>query len=124
MIIALGDTQPSFTFEMGVIPPLYFVAAKCRDPTIRRRALSLLKKAPRRESSWSALPTRVVEKTIALEEEHSGRFIESPPTRPIVWVDESKRIRPLEVVQEVKPDGTSQFMVKTTRYFENLHAER
>jgi hypothetical protein len=47
VIIGLGNTPPSFTFEMGVIPPLYFVATQCRDPAIRRRALSLLKKAPR-----------------------------------------------------------------------------
>jgi hypothetical protein len=40
------NTRPSFTFEIGVITPLYFVATKCRHPTIRRRALSLLKKAP------------------------------------------------------------------------------
>lgn len=50
-IITLGCTQPSFTFEVGVIPPIYFVATKCRDPAIRRRALSLLQKAPQRELS-------------------------------------------------------------------------
>jgi hypothetical protein len=125
VIITLVDTPPSFTFEMGVIPPLYFVATKCRDPAIRRRALSLLKKAPKRESSWSALPTtRVVEKVIALEEELNGRFVEFPPDRPVVWVDERKKVRRLEVFQEVKPDGTPQFMIKTARYFENLHGER
>jgi hypothetical protein len=124
-IITLGGTQPSFTFEMGVIPPLYFVATKCRDPAIRRRVLSLLKKAPRRESSWSAIPTaRIVEKVIVMEEEYNGRFVEFPPAEPVVWVDETKRTRRLEDLQDVKTDGTPQFITKTARYFENLHGER
>jgi hypothetical protein len=125
IILTLSDTQPSFTFEMGVIPPLYFVATKCRHPTIRRKALALLRKAPDRESSWRALPTaKVVEKVIALEERHQGRFVEFPPAEPVVWVDESKRIRHLEVLQESSPSGTPQFMIKTARYFDDLHGER
>jgi hypothetical protein len=64
---------------MGVIPPLYFIAIKCRHPTIRRRALSLLKKASLRESPWRAVPTaRVIEKIIVLEEESHGCFVEFP----------------------------------------------
>jgi hypothetical protein len=39
-------------------------------------------------------------------------------------VDETKRIRRLEVLQDGKPGGTPQIMIKTARYFENLHGER
>jgi hypothetical protein len=50
--------------------------------------------------------------------------VEFPPDRPGVWVDESRRMRRLEVLQEVNPDGALQVMIKTGRYFENLHGER
>ncbi|ENH72285.1 hypothetical protein FOC1_g10004523 [Fusarium oxysporum f. sp. cubense race 1] len=33
---------PSFTFESEVVGPVYWIAAKCRQPAIRRRALELL----------------------------------------------------------------------------------
>lgn len=38
-----------FTFEAATIPPLFFVAIKCRVLTLRRKALQLLSKAPRKE---------------------------------------------------------------------------
>lgn len=45
----------NFTFETHIIPPLYYVATKCRHPLIRRSALELLKKNPfRRENLWRA----------------------------------------------------------------------
>lgn len=58
------ESSKSFSFELGIIPPLQFVAWKCRWPTIRRKALQLLRNAPRREcvfdSSYSyALYERV-----------------------------------------------------------------
>ncbi|KAI3398492.1 hypothetical protein diail_9174 [Diaporthe ilicicola] len=44
-----------FTFETHIIPPLYYVATKCRHPLIRRSALNLLKRDPfRRENLWRA----------------------------------------------------------------------
>ncbi|KAF3769947.1 hypothetical protein M406DRAFT_248656, partial [Cryphonectria parasitica EP155] len=45
----------NFTFETHIIPPLYYVATKCRHPLIRRSALELLKRNPfRRENLWRA----------------------------------------------------------------------
>ncbi len=122
----LAEPQPPITFEMGVIPPLYFVATKCRDPLIRRKALSLLRKAPNRESLWSGPDSvRVVEKVIALEEETNGRFVEFPPGRPVTHaVDPQKRTRHLEVVQDSEVNGIPQIAIKAERYFDNLHGER
>lgn len=56
----------SFHFEMGVLPPLYFTAIKCRHQELRLRALSLLRQAPRREGLWDreelvAVAERVIE---------------------------------------------------------------
>jgi len=61
-----------FTFEMGVIPPLYFVAMKCRVPSIRRAAISLLNTTmPRREGIWIAsFYVAVAKRIIELEEEN------------------------------------------------------
>lgn len=45
----------NFTFETHIIPPLYYVATKCRHPLIRRSALDLLRRNPsRRENLWRA----------------------------------------------------------------------
>lgn len=45
----------NFTFETHIIPPLYYVATKCRHPLVRRSALELLKRNPsRRENLWRA----------------------------------------------------------------------
>lgn len=67
-----GSTQPStFAFEMGIIPPLYFVAMKCRVPSIRRSAISLLEiTMPRREGIWVAdLYIAVARRVIEIEEQ-------------------------------------------------------
>lgn len=45
----------NFSFETHIIPPLYYVATKCRHPLIRRSALQLLNRSPsRRENLWRA----------------------------------------------------------------------
>ena len=49
----LNKTPNPLSFDMHVLGPLYFAALKCRHPTTRRRALELLKWAPRREGLWS-----------------------------------------------------------------------
>ncbi|KAJ4193818.1 hypothetical protein NW759_016558, partial [Fusarium solani] len=43
---------PVFSFAPLVSEPLYFVASSCRDYTTRRKAISLLRKWPRREGIW------------------------------------------------------------------------
>ncbi|KAJ9614514.1 hypothetical protein H2200_002651 [Cladophialophora chaetospira] len=69
-ILASTDSKyelPSiFQFEMGVMPPLYYTAIKCRCHELRLRALSLLRQVPRREGLWDreelvAIAERVIE---------------------------------------------------------------
>ncbi|KAJ4296365.1 hypothetical protein N0V90_006410 [Kalmusia sp. IMI 367209] len=55
-----------FTFEISVIPPLHFVATRCRCPTTRREAVALLETNPPREGLWDvethiAVAKRVIE---------------------------------------------------------------
>ncbi|TVY32646.1 hypothetical protein LOCC1_G008645 [Lachnellula occidentalis] len=49
-----ADPEPPLfpAFEMGIIPPLYFVASRCRNPSLRRQALHLLRLGPRQEGIW------------------------------------------------------------------------
>lgn len=64
---------PEFTLDMSMVAPLYAVASRCRDPVIRRNAVSLLYAAPRQEGIWdSILTARVAERLINIEEAGLG----------------------------------------------------
>jgi hypothetical protein len=47
--------KPSFALDLGIVPPLFVVATKCRDRTLRRDAIRLLMMTPRREGMWDSL---------------------------------------------------------------------
>lgn len=76
-----------FTFEMGVIPVLYFTATKCRNPTVRRAAVSLLTTTmPRREGLWDAnLSIAIVERIIEIEESGLDVGNAMPPSRQRIY---------------------------------------
>ena len=60
---------PSFSIDMGIVAPLYSVAHRCRDPVIRRKAISLLAATPRQEGVWnSILVARVTQRIVEIEE--------------------------------------------------------
>jgi Fungal Zn(2)-Cys(6) binuclear cluster domain/Fungal specific transcription factor domain len=60
----------NFSFEMQVIAPLYFTALKCRVFPIRRRAIEILRAAPRREGLWNAhISAKIAERVIEREEQ-------------------------------------------------------
>jgi len=59
----------SFAFEMALIPTIQFVAWKCRWPHIRRRALALLRNAPKREAIFESRYSLVLcERVMKIEE--------------------------------------------------------
>jgi len=59
----------SFTADMGFIPPLYWLALKCRVPRFRRYAAHLIRKAPHREGMWDGvMAAAVANKVMHLEE--------------------------------------------------------
>lgn len=65
----LDNESTSFTMELGIIHPLFFVACKCRDPKLRRRAVVQLRKAGR-EGVWEGpIMAILADKLIQLEEE-------------------------------------------------------
>ncbi|KAI0160513.1 hypothetical protein GGR57DRAFT_455607 [Xylariaceae sp. FL1272] len=64
-----GSSMPTFTAELGILPVLYIIGAKCRHPTVRRDALRILRRHPMREGVWDSITaSRVVERIIEIEE--------------------------------------------------------
>ncbi|KKY27570.1 putative c6 zinc finger domain protein [Phaeomoniella chlamydospora] len=63
---------PIFKFDLGIVACLYFVAIRCRLSEVRRRALALLWKCPRKEGAWKALSTAKLSKLIIDLEEEAG----------------------------------------------------
>ncbi|KAI0122846.1 hypothetical protein BJ170DRAFT_114462 [Xylariales sp. AK1849] len=94
--------KPSFSADLGIVPPLFVVATKCRDSKTRNQAIQLLRSSSRREGMWdSELTARIGMWIAAIEEEDigveasprpttssTGRFsMASPGSRPIGSVD-------------------------------------
>ena len=78
---ATPSTQPrerpllklSFSFDLGVVLPLFVISIKCRDPKLRRRAIARLYSVNRREGLWDSLGAAKVAETIMnIEEEGLG----------------------------------------------------
>lgn len=56
-------------FDMGVLPPLYLTASRCRHPEYRREALRLMDLAPRQEGIWhNRMLSRIAERIMTVEE--------------------------------------------------------
>ena len=67
------ESNSRFCLDSNIVAPLYAVAHRCRDPLIRRKAVSLLQSSPRQEGIWdSVLATKAAEIVIAVEEEGLG----------------------------------------------------
>jgi hypothetical protein len=54
-LVPKWSKSPKFNFDSYSIIPLCLTAQKCRDPLLRRRAISLLFKYPRKEGVWDSL---------------------------------------------------------------------
>ena len=63
-----GST-PTLKTSLGVIPPLFFVATKCRDPLIRHQALDLLHDTSRNERGWTSCMAWTLAKFVIDQEE-------------------------------------------------------
>ena len=64
------NCSPQFSLEPGVNLHLYSVITRCRDPTIRRRAIVVLRSVSRHEGLWrSDLVAHIGDQIVKLEEE-------------------------------------------------------
>lgn len=62
-------SQPPFTFESGVGVPLFLTALKCRHPSVRRRALQLLRNAPPMQGVFKCAPSALMAESFMMLEE-------------------------------------------------------
>ena len=64
-----GEEYANFSVQMQVIS-LYYTTIKCRNPSIRRRSLSLLQQSSRTEGFWdSKMVIKVAGRVVEIEEE-------------------------------------------------------
>jgi len=61
--------KPVYVFDAGVIGFLYSVALWCRNPEVRRQAISLLRQYPRREGLWHSQMEMTVASWVMSKEE-------------------------------------------------------
>ncbi|GIZ38818.1 hypothetical protein CKM354_000221900 [Cercospora kikuchii] len=60
----------TFILDTEIVGPLHWVSIKCRDPSLRRRAIAVLRGTNRREGKWdSRMSVAVAERVMAIEEE-------------------------------------------------------
>lgn len=65
-----------FWLDTTIVAPLYFVAYICRDPKVRREAVSSLYRLPHQEGSWDSLITaRSCEKLMEIDKEGLGEVL-------------------------------------------------
>ncbi|OAA70446.1 Zn(2)-C6 fungal-type DNA-binding domain protein [Cordyceps fumosorosea ARSEF 2679] len=99
----------SFSLDLGYLIPTFFVATRCRDPSIRRRALRVLQSYPRHEGAWQSGPAAAIaERWIAVEE----RGLED--AREAAQIPEHERVVLMEV-QVRKSDGRARLRFQLAR---------
>lgn len=101
-----ADHPHGFTFEMGVVPPFYFVAIKCRVPSIRRAAISLLETTvPRGEGIWIAsLYMAVAKRIIQIEEEDLEAVGHKDEIAGELLLPEQRRVLDAKILSRAKED--------------------
>ena len=113
---AYGDIT-SFSADVGIIPALYLVACKCRDPRLRRQAIDLLKRAGR-EGVWdgqamAAVATWAMKQEERQSEQHDdGSFIgEERRLREISLALISRELKRMTLVSTRRMrDGTLEYV--------------
>ena len=110
----------------GCVPPLYFTASKCRDPTLRRRALSLLDRAPIEDSLWTVLPAqRIIRGIIAFEEDRDTEVLSRCMTSELRRMPlEGRRVHHLEILPPPSCSAPQQMAIKLWTYDLTAHPPR
>ncbi|KAK4191428.1 hypothetical protein QBC35DRAFT_401657 [Podospora australis] len=87
---AARHIKPTFSADLGIVPPLYVVATKCREPHLRRQAIQLLRSSARREGMWdSELTAQIgiwiteVEEGEVFDGSSFSSFMPSPGASPV-----------------------------------------
>ena len=67
--LAERDYNILFSFDLGIIPPMFLVASRCRHPSMRRKAVDLMFNSPFYHGVWQ---DRCIQRMIEVEEENIG----------------------------------------------------
>jgi len=95
--------KASFALDLGIVPPLFVVATKCRDRRLRREAIRLLMSSPRREGMWdSILCGRASQWIMEVEEEGMSYFEMWNPLAFNERVAEDKRVMVKEILFDLQ----------------------
>jgi hypothetical protein len=95
--------KASFALDLGIVPPLFVVATKCRDRKLRREAIRLLMSSPRREGMWdSILCGKVAGWIMEVEEEGMTPFDAFNPLSFTQMVGEDKRVMVKEILFDMQ----------------------
>ncbi len=114
----------SFSFEMGLVCPLFVTATRCRDPKLRRRAITLLSSLNRREGVWdSPGAAKVAEKMMQLEEkglvgvQQADQIAEERRIHSLdAWINIEQREIQLFCALSARPDGSYQTIDELVRF--------
>ncbi|KAJ5607964.1 hypothetical protein N7537_004583 [Penicillium hordei] len=77
-----NGVQPPFTFEMSVGVPLAMTVLRCRDPTLRRRALDLLRLSPPIQGFFKCAPVALLSEMLMKLEEGYGLAVRENTSAP------------------------------------------
>lgn len=119
------NIKPSFSADLGIVPPLFVVATKCREPRLRRQAIQLLRSSARREGMWdSELAANIGHWVMQIEESDTTLSPHWDETvLPMKPIPEEKRV----MVKSVDFDLRSRFAelrVGTRAVHEGHHDDR
>jgi len=66
-----------FGFSLGLIPPLFLIATRCRDPAIRKEALAVLRSTHRSEGCWDSCSAALIAEYVVEIQERGLTVIQS-----------------------------------------------
>ena len=73
----IAPLLPAVTFDIGVVQPLFLLCAFCRDPSIRRRAITVLSRAGK-EGYWDSKLVTLCSREKMLFEEMQAGYVHNP----------------------------------------------
>lgn len=97
-----------FSFDIGIISPIYLVASRCRDPNLRKEATQMLLTSLRREGFWLSHVTGMVAREVVEIEEEGLRNIRSCKDVPLEKRAQLREMRYDPRGVEGETPGTSQ----------------
>ncbi|KAL4895390.1 hypothetical protein BDV59DRAFT_173823 [Aspergillus ambiguus] len=105
---ASQDFNLLFSFDLGITPPMFLVASRCRHPLIRRKAVDLMLHSSFYHGAWQDRYSALcAQRIIEIEEEHASIMADR------INVPEDHRIR--KVSADLQEDG-SQIRMHFTRW--------